>query len=147
MQVVSKTLHGEGDRLGDCYRACVASLLDLPTGEVPHFTEEAERADPDVGHHGAWGAANRWLKPRGFVLVYVRVELGVLLAPMGVVCIAHGQSPRGDFGHSVLWCPALAEIVHDPHPSRDGIVGLPERGLEFLVPIATMHQRIREVTP
>ena len=42
------------------------------------------------------------------------------------IVIACGQSPRGttkEHRHAVVWCN---EIIHDPHPSRDGLVGDPE---------------------
>jgi hypothetical protein len=37
-----------GVQYGDCMRACVASLLDLPIAEVPHFLRDAD-GEPDVG--------------------------------------------------------------------------------------------------
>jgi len=39
--------------------------------------------------------------------------------PLGY-CILAGKSPRGDFAHAVVgWG---MQVVHDPHPSRAGIV-------------------------
>lgn len=44
---------------------------------------------------------------------------GVAWQPLGY-CILAGKSPRGDFAHAVVgWG---MQVVHDPHPSRAGIV-------------------------
>ena len=43
--------------VGDCYRACIASLLDLPTQRVPHFM--AMPLDEVWAAVDAWLAADR----------------------------------------------------------------------------------------
>ena len=55
-QVVGSGIDGEP--MGDCLRACVASVFELPIEEVPHFAEAP-----------SWIAALRgWLKPMGLVV-------------------------------------------------------------------------------
>lgn len=35
---------------GDCFRACIASLLELPAEEVPHFFDYPEEQDAELGY-------------------------------------------------------------------------------------------------
>lgn len=46
----------DGQVPGDCLRACVASIFELTTDQVPHFV-----ADP----RGWWPAIQAWLRPMG----------------------------------------------------------------------------------
>ena len=46
--------------------------------------------------------------------------------------ILNGGSPRGEFAHCVVADAATGDIVHDPHPSRDGITSI--TGAFALVP-------------
>jgi hypothetical protein len=47
----------DGRPMGDCERACIASIFELPLGEVPHFAAERN-----------WFLALlRWLRPFGLV--------------------------------------------------------------------------------
>jgi hypothetical protein len=108
---------------GDCFAACVASILEVPLEEVPNFC--AGGAD--------WlFEANRWLGTRGLCLFDIDLaDNGSLrdchaLANRMLV-IASGKSPRGDWGHSVVARYVITEdgsehaldYVHDPHPSYD----------------------------
>ena len=105
---------------GDCMRTAVAALLDLPTEAVPHFALFSEP--------GAWfDAFTLWLKGRG---------LGISpRATPDVECLALGMSPRG-VEHIVVMGPN--GLVHDPHPSRDGIES---REFWALVPIPESEER------
>jgi len=67
------------------------------------------------------------LKPRG--LWAVTIDLGNGWVPFGE-CILSGKSPRGDFLHSVV-ADGLT-IIHDPHPSRAGI--LTQEDVVVLIP-------------
>lgn len=112
---------------GDCLSACVASVLDLPLDEVPLFA-----AMPD------WlGAFTRWLDARGLALVYLAFgkDEWPWLPPRDLPLIVGGQSPRGPWGHAVIgiWRDGAMEVLHDPHPSRAGILGDPTR-VYLLVP-------------
>jgi RNase P/RNase MRP subunit p29 len=91
---------------GDCFNACVASLLELPLAEVPHF----------CSHDDWWSYFNGWLEARG--LYAINFQLTNNWRPEGLY-ILNGRSPRGTYNHSVV---ALRDrVVHDPHPSRAGI--------------------------
>lgn len=101
---------------GDCFRACVASVLDLPIEEVPNFME----------HPGSawWTAVQEWLTVRGLTVEVRRGKGGSAVKnfPRGY-WIASGKSPRGDHHHAVVFHGG--ELEHDPHPDRTGLDGPP----------------------
>jgi hypothetical protein len=111
VQPVDQTSYGILD--GNCFSACIASILEVPLGDVPYFW----------GPRQAWFA--RWLAGQG---------LAVALYPRGVhvpwgYSIAGGPSAR--FAGRMHACVALdGVVVHDPHPSRDG---LPLGVMEYVV--------------
>lgn len=145
---------------GDCTRACVASLLDLELDQVPHVvhnpTGYLPDRDPLTERHGAlwWRRLRRFLRTnhdldvaawevldtRGRTLE-VRQADG---HPWEGHVLLGGPSPRGPFGHLVVgayrWVPTgrpgrlrpTVEVVHDPHPSRSGLVRIAD--LSVLLP-------------
>jgi len=102
---------------GNCFQACVASILERPLDHVPNFSEV----------HGPYfmRGFRGWLVEQGLGAVYLN---GSAVWPVGAHSIATGKSPRGDFLHSVVWLGR--KIAHDPHPSRAGIIGEPH---EFII--------------
>jgi hypothetical protein len=104
---------------GDCWRACIASVLDLPADEVPHFVSLYwSEEDPTLWYF----ETASWLKERGYAL-----ETWAPGPPprYNGYAIASGPSPRGDFKHAVVRYVAaqsadgmLVWDAHDPHPSR-----------------------------
>jgi hypothetical protein len=119
---------------GDCTRACIASLLELPVGEVPHFAQEA------VDAHGLeqfvpfyYDAIEEWLNERGY-----RVTWGhnPSLYPDGTHCIVSGPSVRRQGAYHA--CVGIVEngvprVVHDPHPSRSGFAAGSRLTCSFIV--------------
>lgn len=107
MKPVTQTLFG--DKKGNCFAACIASLLELELGTVPNFC---------VDHHSRWwDVLNDWLEPRGFVAIMLRSAEMELYRSAFV--IASGQGPRGCM-HSVIYRNGV--MVHDPHPSCAGLL-------------------------
>lgn len=107
----------------DCLRAVVASLLELPLAEVPHFVQ----VDADGGPNW-WEHLTGWLHARGFALV--AVEPGDLRP--GEHYYVSGPSPRQLLGPGV--CMGLHAVVyrderlaHDPYPEGGGVVEVFER--------------------
>lgn len=108
---------------GNCFDACVASMLGLPLEAVDYFRSEQ-----------TWYADfQNWLAPRG--LAYVEIDCDpnpFYRFPLPVLAIAGGPSPRGvEGGHAVIveldnWGKA---VVHDPHPDRTGLVKIKTVGL------------------
>lgn len=99
---------------GNCFSACVASILHLPVEDVPWF----------MGPEDWWAGFLDWLRPRGLSAISFPLRDGVCGYLDGVHHILSGKSPREQDGelldHSVV---ALGEeVVHDPHPSRGGLV-------------------------
>lgn len=95
---------------GNCFAACIASILEIPIEDAFEIWDYGEDNWHDELHS--------WLFKRGLTMCTVSV-----LDP-GVYAIAAGASPRGvSGGHSVIWKDG--ECVHDPHPSKEGIVGSP----------------------
>lgn len=89
-------------RPGNCLQAAVASLLDLPIDDVPHFVETDD-----------WeGSLIAFLLWRGWILTYRPADSGPPAFGM-----ATGVSPRG-VPHVVV-CREGTEW--DPHPSRAGL--------------------------
>lgn len=134
---------------GDCWRTAVASLLDEPDPDaVPHFA---------LHWRTSWQLLQRWLHPRGLSMAWAPVhpdqavstndagdpvyyslpEPGERLGgQIGDLVLLSGPSPRGPFAHVVVGTPQ-GEVVHDPHPSRAGLVAVHE--IDWLVPAALQY--------
>lgn len=105
------------EEIGNCLQAAIASLLEMPLEAVPHF----------AASEGDWAAEMiEWLR----VQQYGFVNLTNQAKPWPGFHLLSGKSPRGDFLHTVV--ARGDQIVHDPHPSRDGVRDAQDRWL--LVP-------------
>jgi hypothetical protein len=100
---VDQTRFGVPD--GNCLEACVASLLGLSIEKVPDF-----------GVDGWHAALCSFLNARGMYPLQFQSNGGDA-GPPGYHIIG-GQSARGP--HAVVGRGSV--IVHDPHPSRAGLV-------------------------
>lgn len=107
---------------GNCFSACVATLLELDLGEVPYFMgeEPPDRPSDWFGHFAAW------LSRHGFYpLCCALPDQGDGgWRPHGLHILS-GLSPRAKelgetWQHSVV--ARATEIIHDPHPSRAGVL-------------------------
>lgn len=98
---------------GNCFSACLASIFHLRADDVENFA---------VTKSSRWlWHVNAWLEPRGLRLVRINYSAAdTCEMPGRSLCIASGPSPRGNRNHAVVW--RGWELVHDPHPSRAGIV-------------------------
>ena len=105
----------DGTTPGDCFRCCVASIMELPRERVPHFLAIGDPSEDD-----AWESAFI-----DFLAAYdlwpVTLDVGACteadLTPVGYHIIG-GMGPRG-FPHAVVGLNG--QMVHDPHPGRDGL--------------------------
>lgn len=103
--------------LGDCWRTCIASILDLPILDVPHFVEDAD---------DYICATEDWLKERGIHMLRLRGHFDA-----GSYVMYTGLSPRSEHGrHAVVGYQG--EIHHDPHPDRTGLRGLADTTYVFI---------------
>ena len=101
---------------GNCLTAVVASLLELDIDQVPNFVQD----DVDSGGANNWFTSLlRFLADRGWRLHYVTPTTDL---PLGAYYTAAGISPRGNGEiHHVVVCQD-GRMVHDPHPSGDGLL-------------------------
>lgn len=100
---------------GDCFAACVASILGVPVASLPNFCA--------LGTDETWASmANEWLSVHAGVMLITYVGDPLIDAPMygrhGVM-IASGPAERGHI-HCVLW--RCGKLLHDPHPSNAGLL-------------------------
>lgn len=96
---------------GNCLQACLASIFELPLEKVPHFAEMGH-----VWYEEMWA----WLRKFGLMPLCVSKKSGH--RPFGF-SIGNGPGPRG-FQHAVVCHDG--EIVHDPHPSKAGLLEIQE---------------------
>jgi hypothetical protein len=102
---------------GNCFTACIASIMDLPINEVPHFASYGQDwfkvfweflKDKPFEMNGTWSVQSmpNWKEEFNGIDGYV---------------IVGGESPRGvKGGHAVIY--KNGEPFFDPHPSDDFIV-------------------------
>jgi hypothetical protein len=114
------------DGRGDCLRACVATVLELQREDVPNFAE----LDYFSGLHD-------WLSNHGYQWQEIRFADATHAAQAWFgystqLVVMWGDSPRFRSDgkrrqHSVAGMASGygLELVHDPHPSRDGLHGPP----------------------
>jgi hypothetical protein len=93
-------------------------VLGLPIEQVPHFLETEDDSDIWWLGFGSW-CGEHGVSP--LFIEYTRIPDDDVFAP--VLCIAHGEASRG-VRHAVVW--KGSEMVHDPHPSRAGLIGEPD---------------------
>lgn len=105
---------------GDCQRAVIASLLELPIEDVPHFAKDHYQ-DPD----SYWTALQSFLGCHGYAYVTVKPGEAHFFGDLeGVYHEIAGQSPRDpQVMHAVVGLDG--KIVHDPHPDKTGLAGDP----------------------
>lgn len=102
-----------GDQ-GNCFATAIGCILNRDPAEIPNFCCIADN----------WReATNEWLKSLG--LFYMDVSLpGDLrdeLTRFWGWHVISGDGPRGRRHAVVGW---RGDIYHDPHPSRDGLLGM-----------------------
>ena len=94
----------------DCFRTCLASLLDLEPSQVPDFY-----GSQYVNKESAWSRLCDWLISEFQINANYRTD-----RPPKYWSIAVGTSNiDGLTKHSVLVCDG--EFAHDPWPSGDGL--------------------------
>jgi hypothetical protein len=121
------------DGRGNCLAACVASVLGLPISDVPNFAE----LDYFEG-------LRKWLSERGLFSVEIRFSkadhcASAYFGYQDCLAVMWGDSPRHDASgkrkqHAVVGQTNGygMKVVHDPHPSREGLHG-PPLGVMWIV--------------
>ena len=119
--VNQKYIHIEGQQAGDCWRACIASILECEIEDFPILENYDDWSD-------YYPKVLKVLDAKGWQLVGYTIENinnpDILQAndTDGYV-IAVGKSPRSTpekrINHAVVWKNG---IVHDPHPDNTGLI-------------------------
>lgn len=112
------------EEIGDCFAACMASILEVPLASIPF----------GLGTTDKWlEPCQEWLALRGLALVCFEVDVDAdVVWPKEAWCIISGKSPRGEWDHSTVG--RNGQIEHDPHPSRAGLRGV-KRQIDMFVVI------------
>ena len=121
--------------IGNCWSACLASLLEISLEEVPHFATAPDVWEDRQGRGVTWLTATLdWLNSKGLkakwkslpeahLLPYEEYNRGI---PVGVPVILSGHSLRyeGCLHATIAVFDGKAfTMLHDPHPSRAGLKG------------------------
>lgn len=135
---------GPNGESGDCFRTCVAMILDMDRDDVPNFMEYgADRWFTKL----AW-----WLRPMGLNYFEVALDqdgkwpLGIHTTDKQLV-IGCGQSPCGEFGHAAVYemdagnAGIRFRLEHDPFPNSEGIPKVTEIGMFMAIRPHEMNDR------
>lgn len=95
-------------RKGNCFQAAIASIVEKPLNEVPHFAA--------IEDDTWWDQTCEFLEENGYKLFDCSPEELPHVKDNFVLVV--GKSPRG-VNHSVIY--KNGKLAHDPHPSRLGI--------------------------
>lgn len=104
---------------GDCFGACVASILEIPLANLPY----PNREKCSIDHF--WDTWCNWLQEQGYDLEW---KTGT---PRGY-SIGSVESPRLASNHSVVCLDGV--LVHDPNPNYAEVAHKPFRGFYVLLP-------------
>src|SRR5450830_679451 len=123
---------------GDCFRGALASILDLPISEVPHFARN--HPDDEVARQKA---IDIYLASKGFYLFGMDYLTGVAdierVRPKhagGYYHLIMGIDFDGD-GHACVGFNG--KLVHDPNPSQKWLANPPSEWKIGLF-MSTMHK-------
>lgn len=131
MKPVDQTRIHDPDRgvTGNCLEACVASLLEIDIEAVPYFGIDRDWFSRYLGfvREQGYEMTSHFHFPDGFPCGSESIDLGV---GVGGYFIAAGPSPRANvrnqgLTHAVI-IDAAGNVVHDPHPSRAGVLRVEE---------------------
>ena len=102
---------------GDCFRACIESILECELKDIPDFMGGGEQF---FNYR-----ISDWSKKIGVILIDATIEDPESDEYKDMFLVATGKSPRGNCNHAVIF--QNGEMVHDPHPEKLGLNGKPER--------------------
>lgn len=118
--------------IGDCWRCCIAAVLQIPAENVPHFA---------AGNHSQ-ADAQKWLNDRGYVMINVTGggHSSAIHFPRWartadeksesrahyplIVCGPTVRTKKPGQHHAVVMVDG--KTVFDPHPSDAGLIWIAE---------------------
>ena len=114
---------------GDCFRACVRTLLQDPMEDLPH----------PIDTHGRWNQAFFTVLRDKYGWKRRKRDNGLktFKSDLPTILIAGGLTERTDPKtgrpmHAVVWDRNAGQMIHDPHPSRAGLTKIIM--FDYLVP-------------
>lgn len=120
---------------GNCFAACVASVLDAPLETVPHFFRECAAGD-SMWTQGQWDEVRGFAEQRDLIAHWLDPEIEQAevkaLEQSGAYYVAFGPSPRTRLGHCVVM--RQGAYVHDPMPGAEYFGGKAPWLYVFFVP-------------
>ena len=145
-KVMQTRFHKPPGELGNCYAACLATLLELPIEEVP---QPSGGLDFDRGEFTR--EVGLWLGELGLQTIHLpctdketKVWFSSNVLEAADVFIACGPTVRAsDVNHCVLMS-APDKLIHDPFPDGNGLTEV--RWLEVLAPLR-MWEWVRRDAP
>jgi len=108
MKPVYQTKFGDGE--GNCFAACIASLLEIDIDSIPDFYQ--------LYKNEWWLKFIEWIEPFGLTPIMLNDDPTNKLPIHNCYYLVGGMSPRG-IGHSVIYLNG--NLVHDPHPNGEGL--------------------------
>ena len=130
--VICQVRHDPPQSYGDCARACVASILELPPEKVPHWfaNEDGFEANKEM---------REWLSLKGYMLSYFALQSGMTLeAVLNYVDEWYGDiefillaETRSGGDHAVV-CQS-GKIIHDPAWYKTAIIGPHSSGMWIIM--------------
>ena len=126
----------EAGVFGDCFRASIASILELPIEEVPHFLHD--------GNQELWlERFTAFLNPLGYFMMSIPAANWDFEGWMNeskikgdIYHLISDQSPRFE---NELHCVVgrNGAVIHDPHPAKTGLpLKTEKRTFEFIIPLS-----------
>lgn len=101
----------DGQTRGNCWTACIASIVEYALEDVPNFVPIHAAGGEDW-----WDHTMRWLYERGYTAK--RQQFSEL--DPDKYYVVSGQSPRfPDIGHAVVY--RGTNMAHDPYPGGEGV--------------------------
>ena len=121
MKPILQTVFGQ---LGNCFQACIASVLEIELSEVPNLNPRKGVAQTEQDQ-----ILNDWLAPMGLRYINIRLQEEKLKPILdGVYHLIEGGSPRSkNYAHVVVG--RSGEMIFDPHPDKTGVTGFPVYGI------------------
>lgn len=118
---------------GNCTEAALASMFNVSLAEIPQFHPmRDEREDPTVVGE-FWRNFERWLESKGFIAIRFDRD-----PKFDCLYLASGMSSRGCL-HMVVY--RAGELIHDPHPSDEGINSVEDAWVLIPRDIAALRAR------
>lgn len=131
---IRQTRVGKG---GNCFQACVASILEMPLEAVPDFCNE---------YPEDWFLKlGDWLKPMGMSAIMIKYDDGADLAEVlkDQFVLAGGTSAVRSIPHEVIWMNG--KVIWDPAPERKGLKGRPDDFIVFTLSEPAVMTQLRQV--